>query len=50
MEDFKEEEVKILVEEEDEVTDLCNVIIAYYWATTREIVQTYSCSVPTIPP
>ena len=42
MEDSKEV-AKALIEEEDEVTDLSNVIFVVYWVITTEISN--SCSV-----
>ena len=45
MEDFEEDEVEFLVEEEDEVADLCNVIIVEYQDMIRDISQNYKHNV-----
>ena len=45
MEDSKEDEVEVSVEEEDEVIDLCNIIIVDHCGISREIVQNYKSNV-----
>ena len=47
MEDSEEDEARVLVEE-DEVIELCNVIIVEYWGITIETFQTFSRNVPIV--
>ena len=44
-EDFEEEKVEALVEEEDEVVNQCNVKLVEYWDTIRDISCNWKCIV-----